>query len=132
MVNILAMDRQSAVAHYRKLGHRFIAEQIDPWYQNVSVDGKIWIATVQSLTHRRNKRIERFKPEDFQLVIFDEAHHGVASSYMRVCDHFGITRRAFEGLFLGVVVNSRTYADFGTEVETELLTKSWIEKQLQI
>jgi superfamily II DNA or RNA helicase len=100
---------QQAVAHYGKLGHRFSKERIDPWYQNVSVDGKIWITTVQSLTHRKNKRIERFKPEDFQLVICDEAHHSVAGSYISVCDHLGITEKRFQGLFFGVTATPMRY-----------------------
>ncbi len=34
-----------AVEHYRKLGYRFGHEHIDTWYENVSTDKKIWIAT---------------------------------------------------------------------------------------
>jgi superfamily II DNA or RNA helicase len=91
-----------AVEHYRKLGYRFGHERIDTWYENVSTDKKIWIATVQSLTHWKNKRVKRLAPEEFGLVICDEAHHSVAKSYMFVCDHFGITQKTFTGLFLGV------------------------------
>ena len=91
-----------AVEHYRKLGYRFGHERIDTWYENVSTDKKIWIATVQSLTHWKNRRVKRLAPEEFDLVICDEAHHSVAKSYMFVCDHFGITQKTFAGLFLGV------------------------------
>lgn len=93
---------KQAVEHYRKLGYSFGNERIDTWYQNVSTDKKIWIATVQSLTHWKNKRVKRLAPEEFDLVICDEAHHSVAKSYMFVCDHFGITQKTFAGLFLGV------------------------------
>lgn len=91
-----------AVEHYRKLGYRFSHQRTDTWYENVSTDRKIWIATVQSLTHWKNKRVTRLAPEEFDLVISDEAHHSVARSYMFVCDHFGITQKTFVGLFLGV------------------------------
>ena len=91
-----------AVEHYRKLGYRFGQERIDTWYENVSTDKKIWVATIQSLTHWKNKRFKRLAPEEFDLVICDEAHHSVAKSYMFVCDHFGITQKTFAGLFLGV------------------------------
>jgi superfamily II DNA or RNA helicase len=93
---------QQAAKHYKALGYRFTVDKTDKWYENVSKDKKIWIATVQSLTHRLSKRVERFNPIEFDLVICDEAHHSVASSYMSICNHFGITNDKFEGLFLGV------------------------------
>jgi len=96
---------KQAVEHYQNLGYKFGNERIDTWYQNVSTDKKIWIATVQSLTHWKNKRVKLFAPEEFDLVICDEAHHSVARSYMFVCDHFGITQNTFAGLFLGVTVD---------------------------
>lgn len=46
---------------------------------------KVVVASLQSLHH---KRLKRFRPDDFELVIIDEAHHAVAKSYRRVLDHF--------------------------------------------
>jgi superfamily II DNA or RNA helicase len=37
---------------------------------------------------RRGKRMERFDPHDFQLLIIDEAHHAPASSYQSVIEHY--------------------------------------------
>ena len=93
---------EQARVHYQKLGYRFEKERIDTWYENVSIDKKIWIASVQSLAHPKSKRITLLAPDKFDLVICDEAHHSVAKSYMHICDHFGITDRTFAGLFLGV------------------------------
>ncbi len=42
------------------------------------------IASVQSLTHR----LENFKPDDFDLIITDEAHHAPAKSYRKIYDYF--------------------------------------------
>lgn len=46
------------------------------------------IATVQSLNSGTPKRMERFDPTDFCLVICDEFHHGTADTYKRVFEHF--------------------------------------------
>lgn len=44
------------------------------------------VASVQSLC--RPKRLARFNPQDFGLVIVDEAHHAVARTYRVILDHF--------------------------------------------
>lgn len=46
------------------------------------------IATVQSLNSGTPKRMERFDPSDFCLIICDEFHHGTADTYKRVFEHF--------------------------------------------
>lgn len=42
------------------------------------------IASVQSIIHR----LENFKPDDFDMIITDEAHHAAAKSYRKVYDYF--------------------------------------------
>lgn len=42
------------------------------------------IASVQSIVHR----LEKFEPDDFDMIITDEAHHAAASSYKKVYDYF--------------------------------------------
>lgn len=55
------------------------------------------VASVQSLNSKNKKdktklRMEKFNPKDFKAVIVDEAHHGVAKTYMRVFEHFGVLK----------------------------------------
>ena len=47
-------------------------------------------ASVQTLNTGRmdQKRMQRFKPEQFGLLIIDEAHHAVARSYLNVIEWF--------------------------------------------
>ena len=50
---------------------------------------KVVVASVQTLnagSYRR--RMDRFKPEDFSLLVIDEAHHACAPSYRRVIERF--------------------------------------------
>ena len=44
------------------------------------------VASVQTLS--RQKRLERFYPDEFGAVIVDEAHHALSESYRRVLDYF--------------------------------------------
>lgn len=48
------------------------------------------VGTVQSLTAKRNgkMRVEKFAPRDFGLVIFDEAHHSVSTTWRRIAEYF--------------------------------------------
>ncbi len=42
------------------------------------------IASVQSLLHR----LDKFKPEEFDIIITDEAHHAAAKSYKTIYNYF--------------------------------------------
>lgn len=42
------------------------------------------IASVMSLTHR----LQKFKPDDFDMIITDEAHHAAARSYRKIYEYF--------------------------------------------
>ena len=41
-------------------------------------------ASVQSIV----RRLDRFDPEDFRLIVCDEAHHAAAGTYRKIFDHF--------------------------------------------
>ena len=49
-----------------------------------SKDEIVVIASVQSLTHR----LEKFKKDEFDTIIIDEAHHAAATSYMKILKYF--------------------------------------------
>jgi len=51
---------------------------------------KIVVASVQTMISGKGdkKRMERFRPGDFDLVIVDEAHHATANSYKQIIEYF--------------------------------------------
>ena len=51
---------------------------------NKSNGEEVVIASVMSLTHRLNK----FKPDAFDTIIIDEAHHSAAKSYKKIINYF--------------------------------------------
>lgn len=50
----------------------------------------IVVASVQSLC--QPARLSRFRPDEFALVVIDEAHHATAASYRRIVDHFAAAK----------------------------------------
>jgi len=60
-------------------------------------------AVVGSVQSFNEKRLAKFSPTDFSHIIIDEAHHTLASSYMRLLGHFpeakvlGVTATADRG-----------------------------------
>lgn len=51
---------------------------------------KIVVASVQTLNAKRKgrRRLEKFDPNDFGLIMIDEAHRAVSATYRRVIDYF--------------------------------------------
>lgn len=45
---------------------------------------EVVIASVMSLTHR----LDKFKPDEFDMMIIDEAHHAAAQSYKKIINYF--------------------------------------------
>lgn len=45
---------------------------------------EVVIASIMSLTHR----LDKFKPDEFDTIIIDEAHHAAAQSYKKIINYF--------------------------------------------
>lgn len=52
--------------------------------EHASPAAEVVSASVLSLT----RRLHRFSPEEFDVLVCDEAHHAAAASYRRIFDHF--------------------------------------------
>lgn len=67
---------------------------------------QVVIASVATLA-RSPKRLERLEPDDFSIIIVDEAHHAVAPSYRRILEHFGLFESQPERLLVGFTATPR-------------------------
>ena len=77
--------RQAASKIEQIVGYRPAIEMADEWADEEGFNRpKVVVASVQTLV---TGRVNRFNPEDFALVITDEAHHCIAQSYRKVYDH---------------------------------------------
>ena len=50
----------------------------------------IVVGSVQSMC--REKRLHRFRPDDFSLIVIDEAHHSLTGTYRAILDYFSTAR----------------------------------------
>lgn len=88
----------------------------------------ITIASVQSINSK--DRLDKYDPANFKLVLVDEAHHIVASSYLRILKHFGLdTKRPESPTLVGV---SATFSRFdgvklGTAIDEIVYHKDYID-----
>ena len=53
-------------------------------------DAGVVVASVPTLGRKSSARIGRLRPEDFYLIVVDEAHHAPAETYRRALEHFGV------------------------------------------
>jgi superfamily II DNA or RNA helicase len=63
---------------------------------------KLVVAGVQSLGGANSTRLNRLRPDDFDVIVCDEAHHSAADTYLRVFEHFGLRDPGNKKLLLGV------------------------------
>lgn len=63
------------------------SKQISEWTAMLrSIDRTVVVASVQTL---RGKRLKSWKPDTFDVIIVDEAHHATAKTYVDIFEHFG-------------------------------------------
>lgn len=86
-LNQQAMNQLSGIC-----GEDVDLEQAGFWADRRCTPHRVVVASVQTLNSyqrkKRQHRFERFDPDDFGLLLIDEAHRAAAASYRRVIDHF--------------------------------------------
>lgn len=80
--------------------------------------------TVASVASLKDERLEKYNPDNFKLILVDEAHHIVAAGYMKILKHFGLDTKTphspnlvgvsatfsrFDGLKLGAAIDEIVY-----------------------
>lgn len=67
-------------------------------------DARVIVASVQTL---QGKRLESLDPDQFYLVVVDEAHHAVAPSYKQIFSHLGLLAPGSPKLLVGFTATPR-------------------------
>lgn len=75
--------------------------------REASEESRIVLASVATLGRADSSRLRRLSPEDFYLIVVDEAHHAVAPSYRRIFDHFGLFDPGTPRLLVGFTATPR-------------------------
>jgi superfamily II DNA or RNA helicase len=81
--------RQAADKVGRIVGEQCDIEMGDDYADRGSLYRRAHVVVTSVQTMCRPRRQGRFNPEDFGLLVIDEAHHAVADSYRSVIEHFG-------------------------------------------
>ena len=91
------------------------------------------VASVPTLGRKNSDRIKRFNPADFDCIIQDEAHIGMAESFKRVYKHFGLLEPNPEGpLFLGITATpNRSDGQGLRELFDEIVFDMGIQKGIE-
>lgn len=71
-------------------------------------DAQIVVASVQTIGRTGSIRLEQFDPETFGLIVVDETHHSVATSYGNVLDYFRVKERK-DILHVGVTATTKRF-----------------------
>ncbi len=69
-------------------------------------DAKVVIASVPTLA-RSGSRLSQLQPDEFSIIVVDEAHHAVAPSYRRIFDHFGLFEPGASRYLIGFTATPR-------------------------
>lgn len=67
--------------------HPELSVEIERGASHASGSADITIASIKSISQKR--RLAKFNPENYKLIIVDEAHHAPSSTYVRLFEHFG-------------------------------------------
>ncbi len=68
---------------------------IEQGANKIEEDVDVVIASVATIGRAGSKRIEKFNPDEFGLIIVDEVHHATASTYINVFRYFGVYKQEF-------------------------------------
>ena len=109
---ILVHRRELVEQAARHCTNAYPTKSIDIEMANSHASGSadITVASVRSLTS--GERIIKFNPDDFKLILVDEAHHIVASSYMETLRHFRVVDSDIEKHSPALVGVSATLSRF--------------------
>jgi len=80
--------------------------EIEQAGSRAAADAKVVIASVPTLA-RGGARLSRLQPDEFSIVVVDEAHHAVAPSYRRIFDHFGLFEPNVSRYLIGFTATPR-------------------------
>ncbi|OMH79019.1 putative mitochondrial ATP-dependent helicase irc3 [Zancudomyces culisetae] len=61
---------------------------LDQGISKASIAADVIVTSIQTLARKDGKKLSLHDPDLYKCIIIDEAHHAVASSYLRVIEHF--------------------------------------------
>ena len=75
--------------------------EIEQAARRASPQSDVVVASIPTLGHGNAKRLQQLDPEEFYLLVVDEAHHSTAETYRRVLEYFGVFEAETRKLLVG-------------------------------
>jgi superfamily II DNA or RNA helicase len=75
--------------------------EIEQAGRTASESSNVVVASVPTLGRGRSRRLTRLDPDQFSIVVIDEAHHATAETYGRIIGHLGVARPDTNKLLVG-------------------------------
>jgi len=75
--------------------------------RSAAPDARIVLASVPTIGREGSSRLLQLCPDEFYLIVVDEAHHAVAPTYRRIFDHFGLFEPEGKRLLVGFTATPR-------------------------
>lgn len=135
---ILAHRRELVEQAARHCQNTYPSKSVDIEMGNLHATGFADITVASVLSIISGDRLQKFDARRFKLILVDEAHHIVATSYMKVLEHFRLktltdsspalvgvsaTLSRFDGLALGTALDHVVYhKDYVDMIEEKWLT----------
>ena len=81
--------------------------EIEQAGKRASADCKVVLASVPTIGRAGSTRLAALNPEDFYVIVVDEAHHAVAKSYRAIFEHFQLFALQTPRMLVGFTATPR-------------------------
>jgi hypothetical protein len=83
--------------------------------QSASESSDVVVASVPTVGRRGSRRLTRLDPDQFSIVVIDEAHHATAESYRRIVEHLGLMQSDTKKLLVGFTATPKRSDGIGLD-----------------
>jgi ATP-dependent helicase IRC3 len=90
--------------------------EIEQAGRNASEGSDVVVASVPTLGRRRTRRLTSLNPDQFSIVVIDEAHHATADTYRRIVEHLGLLSSDTKKLLVGFTATPKRSDGIGLDV----------------
>ena len=106
--------------------------EIEQAGKRASADCKVVIASVPTIGRAGSARLAALAPQDFYLIVVDEAHHSVAKSYRAIFEHFHLFAPDTPRMLVGFTATPRRGDQQGLgKVFEEIAYKRSLEEMIR-
>jgi superfamily II DNA or RNA helicase len=106
--------------------------EIEQAGKRASAECKVVIASVPTIGRAGSARLAALDPQDFYLIVVDEAHHAVAKSYRAIFEHFQLFAPHTPRMLVGFTATPRRGDQQGLgEVFEEITYKRSLEEMVR-